>query len=238
MGSPESPRRRQSRAAKDERAKKFTFERSQAPIKALTANQAAYLDALHHSPSVVALGPAGTGKSWLAATYAGDLLRNKQIGRVIITRPNMPTGRSIGFFPGDLNEKFAPWTVPITDAIKERIGKGAFDIAVRNGDIELVPFEVMRGRSWRDSFVMLDEAQNASVVEIKTFLTRIGEDCTTVVDGDVTQSDIGKDSGLAALLAMIRHQRLPVPVIEFTVDDIVRSDQCAMWVRAFAAAQL
>ncbi len=238
MGSPDSPRRRQSRAAKDEHAKKFTLERSQAPIKALTANQAAYLDALHHSPSVVALGPAGTGKSWLASTYAGDLLRDKRIGRIIITRPNMPTGRSIGFFPGDLNEKFAPWTVPITDAIKERIGKGSFDIAVRNGDIELVPFEVMRGRSWRDAFVILDEAQNASVPEIKMFVTRIGEDCTTVVDGDVTQSDIGKDSGLAALLAMIRHQQLPVPVIEFTVDDIVRSDQCAMWVRAFAAAKL
>ncbi len=238
MGDPDSSHRRQSRAAKDERSQKFAVERSQAPIKALTPNQAAYLDALHHSPAVVALGPAGVGKSWVASTFAADLLRDKRISRIIITRPNIPTGRSIGFFPGDLNEKIAPWMVPVADAIKDRIGRGAFDIAIRNGDIEMVPFEVMRGRSWRDAFVMLDEAQNTSVIEIKTFLTRIGEDCITVVDGDVTQSDIGKDSGLAALLAMIRHQQLPVPVIEFTVDDIVRSDQCAMWVRAFAAAKL
>ncbi len=233
-----STRRRQSHAAKDEREKKFAIERSHAPIKPLNPNQASYLDALRTSPQVVTLGPAGTGKTWLAATFASDMLRDKRIGRIIITRPNMPMGRSIGFFPGDLNEKFAPWTVPITDAIKERIGRGAFDIAVRNGDIELCPFEVMRGRSWRDAFVMLDEAQNASVIEIKTFLTRIGEGCTTVVDGDVTQSDIGRGSGLAELLDMIRAQQLPVPVIEFTIDDIVRSDVCAMWVRAFAAAKL
>jgi phosphate starvation-inducible PhoH-like protein len=101
-----------------------------------------------------------------------------------------------------------------------------------------VPFEVMRGRSWRNAFVLLDEAQNCTPAEIKTFLTRIGADCTVVVNGDVSQCDLAVDSGLRVVVDMIDAQDLPVPVIEFTRADIVRSGVCAMWVNAFAAAKL
>jgi len=175
---------------------------------------------------------------WIAATFAADLYRKRRIAKIILTRPNVPCGRSLGFFPGSLEEKFAPWAAPIVDAIKERIGAAAYEIALKKGDIEMAPFEVMRGRSWKDAFILLDEAQNTTVGEIKTFLTRIGENCTMVVNGDVSQCDLTEASGLRAVLALIRAKRLPVPVIEFTLGDIVRSEQCAMWVRAFEEARL
>ena len=217
---------------------KFKAARLPPPIKALNPTQAEYLSALRHSPQVVVLGPAGTGKTWIAATYAADLYRDGKIRRIILTRPNVPCGRSLGFFPGTLEDKFAPWATPIIEAIKERIGAPAYDIALKNGDIEMVPFEVMRGRSWKNAFVLLDEAQNTSVLEIKTFLTRIGEDCITVINGDVNQSDIDVGSGLHKIIDMIRRMDLPVPVIAFTLDDIVRSGVCAMWVRAFEGANV
>ena len=217
---------------------KFDAERTLPPIKALNPTQADYLSALRKSPQVIVLGPAGTGKTWLAATHAADQLRNRRISQIILTRPNVPCGRSLGFFPGSMEDKFAPWAQPVAQAIKHRIGKAAYDIAVKNGGIELVPFEVMRGRSWNNAFVLLDEAQNCTPAEIKTFLTRIGDACTVVVNGDVSQCDLTADSGLRVVIDMIRGQELPVPVIEFTRTDIVRSAVCAMWVNAFEEAKL
>jgi phosphate starvation-inducible protein PhoH and related proteins len=215
-------------------ASKFETERAPPPITALSPAQADYLDALRTSPQVVVLGPAGTGKTWIAATHAADLYRRRQISKIILSRPNVPCGRSLGFFPGSLEDKFAPWAAPVLDAIKERIGTAACEIALKNGDIELVPFEVMRGRSWRQAFVLLDEAQNTTQAEIKTFLTRVGEDCSVVINGEVSQCDLDQASGLSMVLHLIRSRALPVPVIELGLDDIVRSGLCAMWVRAFA----
>ncbi len=212
---------------------KFQNSRVLPPIKALNPTQAQYLAALRSSPQVVVLGPAGTGKTWIAATHAADLYRNGRIDKIILTRPNVPCGRSLGFFPGSLQEKFAPWAVPIVDAIKERIGAGPYEIALKRGDIEMAPFEVMRGRSWKDAFILLDEAQNTSVAEIKTFLTRVGENCISVINGDINQSDIQQASGLGRMIDLVRTHDLPVPVIEFGIEDIVRSGICAMWVKAF-----
>jgi phosphate starvation-inducible PhoH-like protein len=217
---------------------KFEGERLPPPIAALNPTQADYLDALRTSPQVVVLGPAGTGKTWIAATHAADLYRNRCISKIILTRPNVPCGRSLGFFPGSLEDKFAPWAVPVVDAIKDRIGVAAYQIALKRGDIEMVPFEVMRGRSWKEAFVLLDEAQNTTPAEIKTFLTRVGEDCTVVINGDVSQCDLNEASGLSTVLQLIRSRSLPVPVIEFGLADIVRSGICAMWVRAFEEARL
>lgn len=213
---------------------KFDHERTLAPIKPLNATQAAYLAALKANPQTIVLGPAGTGKTWIAAAHAADLYRQRRIGRIILTRPNVPAGRSLGFFPGTLEEKFGPWAAPVVETIRERIGRGAFDIALKNGEIEMVPFEVMRGRSWSDAFILFDEAQNATLQEMKTFLTRLGEDCTAVINGDVSQCDLRETSGLAQVIAMVREKGLPVPIVEFDADDIVRSGVCAMWVRAFA----
>jgi phosphate starvation-inducible PhoH-like protein len=214
---------------------KFEAERVLPPIKPLNPTQAAYLDALHTSPQVVVLGPAGTGKTWMAATFAADLLRNGCIDKIILTRPNVPCGRSLGYFPGTLEDKFAPWAAPVAQAIEDRIGKAAYEIALKRGNLELVPFEVMRGRSWKSAF---DEAQNTTPAEITTFLTRIGEDCTVVINGDVSQCDLDQASGLSTVLHLIKSQTLSVPVVEFAREDIVRSGVCAMWVRAFDAANL
>lgn len=213
--------------------KKFASERRPLPIVAMNARQAHYLSCLQTHPQVFVLGPAGTGKTWLAATYAADLYRKGEIARIILTRPNVPCGRSLGFFPGSLEDKFAPWAVPVTDAIRDRLGPTVYDLAVKNGDIEVVPFEVMRGRSWRDAFVLLDEAQNTTVAEIKMFLTRIGEGCVTVINGDVAQCDLDSASGLRRAIDLVRAQELPVPIVEFSIDDVVRSGICGMWVRAF-----
>jgi phosphate starvation-inducible PhoH-like protein len=217
---------------------KFERERNPPPILAMNPTQSDYLDAMRTSPQTLVLGPAGTGKTWIAATFAADLYRARRVAKIILTRPNVPCGRSLGFFPGSLEDKFAPWATPIVDAIKDRIGPAAFTIAQKAGDIEMVPFEVMRGRSWSNAFIILDEAQNATVPEMKMLLTRVGENCTLVVNGDVAQCDLREDSGLAAVIKLVRTRGLPVPVIEFTLDDIVRSGMCEMWVRAFTEARL
>ena len=122
------------------------------------------------------------------------------------------------------------------DVLRERMGGAAFDIARKNGAIELAPFEVMRGRSWRHAFVLLDEAQNSTPEQMKMFLTRIGENCQVVVNGDVDQNDIKETSGLRVLLDLVARKSLPVPVIAFGHGDIVRSEICAMWARAFHEA--
>jgi phosphate starvation-inducible PhoH-like protein len=219
-------------------ASKFKAARALPPIKALNQAQADYLAALRASPQVVVVGPAGTGKTWIAATFAADLYRSGRVARIILTRPTVPCGRSLGFFPGTLEDKFAPWATPIVEAIKERIGKAAYEIALKHGAIEMVPFEVMRGRSFKDAFVLLDEAQNTTPAEMKMFLTRIGEGCLTVVNGDVSQCDLDAGSGLKAAIDLIAARDLPVPVIEFSTADIVRSGACAMWVQAFEEARM
>ena len=217
---------------------KFDTERSPSPIKALNYNQEQYLHNLKTKEQIFVLGPAGTGKTWIAATYAADLYRNRKINKIILTKPNVPCGRSLGYFPGSIEKKFAPWTAPIIDALKERLGTAVYDIAIKNSDIEVIPFEVMRGRSWKNSFIILDEAQNTTVQEIKMFLTRSGENCITVINGDISQCDIDQSSGLYKAIVLIRELLLPIPVIEFTFDDIVRSDLCAMWSRAFETRML
>jgi phosphate starvation-inducible protein PhoH and related proteins len=220
------------------KSKKYQAERLLPPIVALTEKQADYLGYLRTQSQVFVLGPAGTGKTWIASSYAADLYRNNQISKIILTRPNVPCGRSLGYFPGSMEKKFAPWAQPVIETIKKRLGDGAFEVACKNGDIEIVPFEVMRGRSWRDAFILLDEAQNTSISEIKMFLTRIGENCLAVVNGDVSQCDLDQESGLQIVINMIYDFDLPVPVVEFTADDIVRSEVCAMWSRAFLNADV
>lgn len=203
------------------------------PLRARTPKQAEYIAALSTQPQVISLGPAGTGKSYIAAVVAADLLRTRRIEKIILTRPNVPGGRSLGFFPGTLNDKFTPWAAQILHDLETRLGKGMFDYALRKGQIDLVPFEVMRGRSWANAFILLDEAQNTTPDEIKLFLTRIGEGSRVVINGDIRQSDIKATSGLAVVLDLVRRLGLPVSVIEFTLDDVVRSDLCALWLRAF-----
>ena len=189
---------------------------------------------IYDNPVVLIKGQAGSGKTLVACQVAMDMFFKREIEKIIITRPNVPCGRSLGFFPGSLEEKFAPWAFPITDAILDRLGPAVYDVAVKNGDIEVVPFEVMRGRSWKRSFILLDEAQNTTIAEIKMFLTRIGFGARAVVTGDVSQIDLprGQLSGLIDAERVLKRVS-GIAVTRFTSADVVRHPLVARIVDAF-----
>lgn len=202
-------------------------------LKPLNDNQALYLNALQYSDQMIVCGYSGTGKTYLAATYAANLYAARGVSKIILTRPNISVGKDLGYFPGTLEEKFAPWAAPVLDVLNEQLGKGVVDTGIKNGNIEMAPLSTMRGRSFHDAFIILDEAQNTTVAEIKMFLTRIGKGCKVVINGDVKQSDINGQSGLSKIIHLAKKHQLPVPIIEFGVDDIVRSDMCKAWIIAF-----
>jgi phosphate starvation-inducible protein PhoH and related proteins len=198
-----------------------------------TETQRLLIDALKTSSQVIVMGPAGTGKTFVTATYAADLYTTKQIDKIVITRPHVSVGRDVGFLPGTLEEKTYPWALPVIDVLNHHLEKGAVETAIKNGNIEMAPLAMMRGRSFENAFVILDEAQNITVHEMKMVLTRIGEGSTIVINGDLQQSDLKTDSGLKKIIELIDKHQLPVPVIEFSMDDIVRSDITAQWVKVF-----
>ena len=202
-------------------------------LKALNDNQKHYIKALNDFDQVIVCGFSGTGKTYIAATVAANMYAQKQIDKIILTRPNVSVGKDLGYFPGTLEEKFAPWAMPILDVLIEQLGKAVVETAIKNGNIETAPLSTMRGRSLKNAFIILDEGQNTTVPERKMFLTRIGQNCKVVINGDVKQTDIRGQSGLSKVIQLAKDYKLPVPVIEFGVDDIVRSDICKQWIIAF-----
>ena len=198
-----------------------------------TAKQGDLIDALRSSTQVFILGPAGTGKTYVTATYAADLYITKQIDKIVITRPHVAVGKDLGFLPGTLEEKTYPWALPVLDVLTKHLGKGAVDTAIKNGNIEMAPLALMRGRSFDDSFIIVDETQNITTHELKMLLTRVGENSKIVLNGDVQQSDLKEADGLSKIIHLAKKYMLPVPIIEFGVDDIIRSDICAEWVKVF-----
>jgi phosphate starvation-inducible PhoH-like protein len=222
-----------TKKTKQDRWKEQQLEKSK-PVLPLNDKQKEYIQAIYRSPTVFCLGPAGTGKTYCAAAIAAELYIRGTISKIILTRPMIPVGKSAGLLPGSLDEKLEPWFRPITEVLLEKLGEGKYEIARKNHDIEFAPFEQMQGRSFKNAFIILDEAQNSSPFELKMFLTRLGEGTKTIVDGDVAQCSLKEGSGLRVVLNMIANQLLPVPVIEFCLDDIVRSGQCRMWIEAFA----
>lgn len=202
-------------------------------LKALNDNQALYLNALKTSDQIIVTGYSGTGKTYMAATYAANLYLSKQINKIVITRPNVSVGKDLGYFPGTLNEKFTPWVAPVLDVLIKQMGEGVVETAIKHGNIEMSPLSTMRGRSFDRAFILLDEGQNTTIPEMKMFLTRVGRDTKVVINGDIQQSDIKEGSGLSKILHMVKKHKLPVPVIEFGMDDIVRSDICRQWIIAF-----
>jgi len=196
------------------------------------------LDSLKTSNQIFILGPAGTGKTYVTATYAADLYTLKEIDRIIITRPHVAVGKDIGFLPGTLEEKTYPWALPVLDVLQKHLGKGTVDTAIKNGNIEMAPLALMRGRSFDNSFIIVDETQNITIHELKMLLTRVGEGSKIVLNGDAQQSDLKEGDGLSKAIHLAKKHMLPVPVVEFGVDDIVRSDICAEWVKVFMAEGL
>ena len=198
-----------------------------------TENQRLLIDALKESKQVFILGPAGTGKTYIAATFAADLYTLKEIDKIVITRPHVAVGKDMGYLPGTLEEKTYPWALPVLDVLIKHLGKGAVDTGIKNGNIEMAPLALMRGRSFDNSFIIVDESQNITTHELKMLLTRVGEGSTIVLNGDAQQSDLKEADGLSKVIHLAKKYMLPVPVVEFGVDDIVRSDICAQWVKVF-----
>jgi phosphate starvation-inducible PhoH-like protein len=198
-----------------------------------TENQKALIDALKTNTQVFILGPAGTGKTYVTATYAADLYTTKEIDKIVITRPHVAVGKELGFLKGDLTEKTMPWALPVLDVLEKHLGKGTVETGIKNGNIEMAPLALMRGRSFDNAFIIVDETQNITTHELKMLLTRVGEGSTIVLNGDAQQSDLKEADGLSKIIHLAKKHMLPVPIIEFGVEDIVRSDICAEWVKVF-----
>ena len=175
------------------------------PIKAKTVGQRQYVDSITKNTIVLGVGPAGTGKTFLAVAMAVRALREKKVTRIILTRPAIEAGEKLGFLPGDLQSKIDPYLRPLYDALYEMLGVETYQKLVEKGVIEIAPLAYMRGRTLDDSFIILDEAQNATPEQMKMFLTRLGFNSKAVVTGDITQTDLprGQKSGLASAVKIL-----------------------------------
>jgi len=200
-------------------------------VKPLNYIQAEYLRAIYENSIIFGIGSAGTGKTYIAATYAAGELFHRRIRKIILTRPNIETGRGLGFLPGTLEEKYAPYLEPFNEIFNRSLGKGFYEYALKNKDIEPKPLGFMRGTTFDDCIVLLDEAQNATCDEMKMILSRIGKNCKIIISGDQDQSDI-TNSGLED--AAKRLERIEgIEVVRFMDSDIVRSKLCKDIIMAY-----
>ncbi len=203
-------------------------------VIARSKKQSEYIKALKENEIIMSLGPAGTGKSFLAASVAVTLLMEKKIERVILSRPAVEAGEKLGFLPGDMKEKVDPYLRPLYDALYELFGADKIDKKIQTGEIEIAPLAFMRGRTLKNCFAILDEAQNATETQIKMFLTRIGENSKLVVNGDPSQVDLinKKDSGLIKSRDILKNLE-EIKVIEFDHNDVVRHPLVSKIIKAY-----
>ena len=203
-------------------------------VIARSEKQSEYIKSLKENNIVMSLGPAGTGKSFLAVSVAVTLLMEKKIDRVILSRPAVEAGERLGFLPGDMKEKVDPYLRPLYDALYELFGADKIDKKIETGEIEIAPLAFMRGRTLKNCFAILDEAQNATETQIKMFLTRIGENSKLVVNGDPSQVDLinKRDSGLIKSRNILRNLD-EIKIIEFDHNDVVRHPLVSKIIKAY-----
>lgn len=193
------------------------------PIKPKTLGQRKYVDAIKNNTVTIGVGPAGTGKTYLAVAQAVNAFRSKRVNRIILTRPAVEAGESLGFLPGDLQQKIDPYLRPLYDALFDMLGAENFQRCHERGDIEVAPLAYMRGRTLDDSFIILDEAQNTTREQMKMFLTRLGFNSKAVVTGDITQIDLpdGKRSGLKEAVQILKGID-DISIVHLSGKDVVR----------------
>jgi phosphate starvation-inducible PhoH-like protein len=204
------------------------IQRSRKPLEPQTEAQAAYLNAIDVYDLVFCMGPAGTGKTYVAAARAAEMLERKEIKKIIITRPAVGAEEEYGFLPGELEEKIAPWAAPVIAILEERLGSGPVEYMLQAKIIEIAPLGMLRGHTFNDALVIFDEAQNATPKQMKLFLTRFGKNCKMIVDADpYDQCDLpeGTRSGFVDGWEVMKGHR-NVGFVEFSLDDIVRSGMC------------
>ena len=204
------------------------------PIKPKTLGQQKYVEAIRRNTIVVSIGPAGTGKTYLAVAQAVAAFREHAINRIIITRPAVEAGEKLGFLPGDLQQKVDPYLRPIYDALFDMLGAESFARYQERGNIEVAPLAYMRGRTLDDSFIILDEAQNTTPEQMKMFLTRLGFNSKMVVTGDITQIDLpdSRKSGLIEAAHVLKGVD-DIEIIKFTQKDVVRHQLVQKIVKAY-----
>ena len=207
------------------------------PVKCRTVGQQAYVDAIRHNTVVFGIGPAGTGKTYLAVCMAVQAMKQKQVDKIILTRPAVEAGEKLGFLPGDLQTKVDPYLRPLYDALQEMLGLETYAKFMERGSIEIAPLAYMRGRTLSNAFIILDEAQNTTPEQMKMFLTRLGDGSKMVVTGDVTQIDLpeGKRSGLVRSVEILRGIE-GIRIMELTAKDVVRNPLVMNIVRAYERA--
>ena len=203
-------------------------------VIARSEKQSEYIKALKENDIIMSLGPAGTGKSFLAVSVAITLLMEKKIDRVILSRPAVEAGEKLGFLPGDMKEKVDPYLRPLYDALYELFGADKIEKKIETGEIEIAPLAFMRGRTLKNCFAILDEAQNATETQIKMFLTRIGENSKLVVNGDPSQVDLinKRDSGLIKSKNILKDLN-EIKIIEFDHNDVVRHPLVSKIIKAY-----
>ena len=231
--------RRMARKAERGRVVKEKFvdsvQQGRKPLLPLNERQREYIEAIKTSSFVICTGVWGASKSYIPATIAADMLMDKKIEKVIIARPNEGKGRTIGLLPGDKNEKLGIWCAPITDTMKKRMGESHFNAMLANGRIELLNLEAVKGRSWDDTFCIIDEGEDIDPEVAKSLVGRQGQNSITVVTGDVAQQDLKRNSGLQYLLDVATFANLPISIIDFdSWEYCVRSEESKMWGMAFA----
>jgi len=206
-------------------------------VRARTAGQDAYLRALKRSPLVFGTGPAGTGKTWLAVAYAVQLFERKEVDRIVLSRPAVEAGERLGFLPGDMREKVDPYLRPIYDALFDMMDARIVERALQSGEIEIAPLAFMRGRTLSNAAVILDEAQNTTAMQMKMFLTRLGENSRMIVTGDPSQVDLppGQTSGLSEAVRLLADVE-GIGHVVFTHEDVVRHPLVARIVAAYEQA--
>lgn len=204
------------------------------PVKCKTLGQKQYVDAIRDNTCTFAVGPAGTGKTYLAIAMAVVALKNKEIEKIILTRPAVEAGEKLGFLPGDLAQKVDPYLRPLYDALHEMMGVDAYQRLVERGAVEVAPLAYMRGRTLNDAFIILDEAQNTTSEQMKMFLTRMGMGSKMVITGDVTQIDLpmGKKSGLVEALEVLKNVD-DIAIVKLSHRDVVRHELVQAIVRAY-----
>jgi len=206
----------------------YTFKE----VQPLNFVQSEYLDAIKNNEIIFGIGSAGTGKTFIAASYAASELFHKRVDKIILTRPNIETGRGLGFLPGTLEEKYAPYLLPFDAIFNKALGKGFYEYCLKIKDIDPTPLGFLRGSTFDNCIVLVDEAQNCTREEMKMLLSRIGKNCKMIFSGDECQTDIGESSGL--MDAVDRLEGIEgIEIVEFLDEDIVRSAMCRKIIQAY-----
>ena len=223
-----------------QRKEKFQYDETNKVfhIQPKTPNQQRLLEAIEHHPITITLGAAGVGKTYCATSKVAQLYLRGSYDTIILTRSNVPTGRSLGAFPGTIEEKLTPWLKPVLSVLEKKLGSHKFEYLVNKKQIQMQPLETIRGCSFENSLILIDECQNLSLEELKAISTRIGENSKMVMMGDASQSDINGGRDILRFVALCKKHGIDLPIIEFDIDDIVRSDIVGQLVKMFTKEKL